>query len=140
MSDNHIRFRYKHMLPNDKRIWDRFLEQYGDYFDYFDYDVRVGEGVGDIVGVDELTKEIALALTRKRIDAVGFRGEEVWVFEIKPRAGLSALGQVTAYEELWNKDFRPRRVSYKAIVTDRTDNDIRYLCQTQGIRLYEVGP
>jgi hypothetical protein len=128
------------MLPNDKRIWDRFLEQFGDYFEYFDYDVRVGEGVGDIVGFDELTKEIALALTQKRIDAVGYRGDEVWVFEIKPRAGLSAIGQVTAYEVLWNRQFYPRRIYRKAIVTDRTDNDIRYLCQEKDIKLYEVGP
>lgn len=136
---NHIRFRYKHMLPGDKRIWDHFLERHGSYFERFDYDIHVGEGVGILEGVDPMTQRIATSLTQKRIDAVGYRGDEVWVFEIKPMAGLSALGQVSAYEQLYNKDREPLKVTYRAIVTDRTDNDIRYLCQAQGIRLYEVG-
>ena len=59
--------------------------------------------------------------------------------EIKPKAGLSAIGQVTAYEILYNKQFGAGKVSYKAIVTDRTDADIRTLCKELGIRLYEVG-
>jgi len=136
---SHIRFRYKHMLPRDKRIWDRFLEQHGSYFERFDYDIHVGEGVGILAGVSEMTQKIATTLTQKRIDAVGYRGSEIWVFEIKPKAGLSAIGQVSAYEILYNKDFGAGKVTYKAIATDRTDNDIRTLCKELGIRLYEVG-
>jgi len=136
---SHIRFRYKHMLPRDKRIWDRFLEQHGSYFERFDYDIHVGEGVGTLWGVSVMTQRIATSLTQKRIDAVGYRSGEVWLFEIKPKAGLSAIGQVSAYEILYNKDFGAGAVTYKAIVTDRTDNDIRHLCKELNIRLYEVG-
>lgn len=139
MISRHNRFRYKHMLPRDKVIWDRFLEQYGDYFERFDYDIHVGEGIGGICGYSKLTKKIALALTQKRIDAVGRKEGEIWVIEIKPKAGLSAIGQVTAYEILYNKGFGIGKVTHKAIVTDRTDVDIRTLCKELGIRLYEVG-
>lgn len=138
MSD-HIRFRYKHMLPGDRRIWDRFLEQHGDYFNRFEYDIHVGEGIGEIVGVDAMTQKIATVLSQKRIDAVGYRGGEVWLFEIKPHAGLSAIGQILSYETLYEKDFGAGKVSYIAIVTDRTDNDIRTMCNTYDIRLYETG-
>ena len=135
----HIRFRYKHMLPRDKAIWDRFLEQHGSYFERFDYDIHVGEGVGDIVGIDEMTRRIALSLTQKRIDATGYRGSETWFLEIKPKAGLSAIGQVIAYEILYGKQFGAPEKSYKAIVTDRADADIHTLCRELNIKLYEVG-
>jgi len=135
----HIRFRYKHMLPRDKVIWDRFLEQHGVYFERFDYDTHVGEGIGDIVGVTDQIRKIALSLTQKRIDAVGYKGSEIWVFEIKPKAGLAAVGQIISYRILYDKDFGPGKVTHKAIVTDRTDNDIRTLCRELSIRLYEVG-
>ncbi len=137
--NKHRRFRYPHMLPRDQYIWDKFLEQHGDYFEYFKYDIHVGEGVGNITGYPPEIVKMAKVLTQKRIDAVGFRGSEIWVFEVKPYAGLSAIGQVVAYEALWNKDFPDRQVTYKSIVTDRTDNDIRYMCKELGIRLYEVG-
>ena len=80
MISKHHRFRYKHMLPRDKEIWDRFLEQHGDYFDRFDYDIRVGKGIGDIVGVSDLTRKIAVSLTQKRIDATGYKSQEIWVW------------------------------------------------------------
>ena len=133
------RFRYPHMMPGDKAVWDRFLEQHGDYFEGFDYDIHVGEGVGEITGYSEEIKKAAIALSQKRIDAVGYRGNEVWVIEIKPHAGLSAIGQVLAYETLYNIEHETKPVTYKAIVTDRTDNDMRTLCGTMAIRLYEVG-
>ena len=139
MISKHHRFRYKHMLPRDREIWDRFLEQHGNYFDRFDYDIRVGEGIGNIVGVSELTRKIAVSLTQKRIDATGYKDTEIWVIEIKPKAGLSAIGQVTAYEILYNKQFGAGKVYAKAIVTDRTDADVRTLCKELNIRLYEVG-
>lgn len=127
------------MLPRDKAIWDRFLEQHGSYFERFDYDTHVGEGIGDIAGETDQTRRIALALTQKRIDAVGYKGSEIWVIEIKPYAGLSAIGQVVSYEILYNKDFGEGKVTHKAIVTDRTDADIHILCRKLSIRLYETG-
>jgi len=136
---DHKRYRYPHMLPRDARIWNHFLEQHGEYFDYFRYDIHVGEGIGEISGYPENIARLAKTLTQKRIDAVGYRGSEVWLFEIKPMAGLSAIGQILSYYSLYNKDFPDRPATYKAIVTDRTDNDIRYMCKEYSIRLYEVG-
>jgi hypothetical protein len=139
MPVKHLRYRYKHMVPAHQRIWERFLEQYGDYFDSFEYDMRVGVGIGDVYGYDEMTTQIAKALTQKRIDAVGRRGSEVWLFEIKPQAGLSAIGQVLAYKTLYEKEFGVGSVHRIAIVTDRTDIDESTVCEEYNIRIYEVG-
>lgn len=139
MPVKHLSYRYKHMLPRDVRLWERFLEQYGEYFDRFDYDIRVGVGVGDIYGYDEMTALIAKALTQKRIDAVGFRSGEIWLFEIKPKAGLSAIGQVLAYKTLYENQYGKGSVYRIAIITDRTDIDEYTVCQEHNIRVYEVG-
>jgi len=133
------RFRYPHMLPADQLLWDVFLPKYGSYWDGFDYDIHVGEGVGPLPGYPPGIARAALSLTQKRIDAVGYRGSEVWVFEIKPHAGLSAIGQVLSYSELYDTAHPGGLVTHKAIVTDLTDADIHTLCRTWAIRLYSLG-
>jgi len=139
MPVKHERYHYKHMLPRDTELWNHFLEQHGGYFDRFIYDEHVGEGVGDIYGYEPWVAQLAKSLTQKRIDAVGYRGGEVWLFEIKPKAGLAALGQIIAYEALWETGGRLPHVYRKAIVTDRTDGDIKTVADLYGVKVYEVG-
>jgi len=129
---------YPHMLPNETVIWDRFLKRHGDYFEGFEYDVRVGEGIGEPVNLVEPWRSAAIALSRKRIDAVGRRGQEVWLFEVKPEAGLSAIGQLMAYKVLYEDEHGGGVVTHLAIVSDRVDRDTKRAAQAHGIRVYEV--
>ena len=132
--------RFTHMMPGDVPLWQRFLAQHGEYFDRFEYDVHVGQGVDISPAWPEEIVRVALALTRKRIDAVGYRGSEVWLFEVKPDAGLSALGQILAYKALWERGRGKAASMYLAIVTDRVNPDEAYLFDTHGIRVYIVTP
>jgi len=78
-------------------------------------------------------------LTQKRIDVVAERDGEVWIFEVKPDAGLSAIGQVLSYRVLYKQHFREERPIKLAIVTTRVDDDIREVAKEYGIVVYELG-
>jgi len=128
------------MMPGDVPLWQRFLTQHGEYFDSFDYDRHVGQGVDIDPAWPEEIVRAALALTQKRIDAVGYKGPEVWLFEVKPDAGLSALGQLLSYKALWERDPVNPKVTYLAIITDRLNPDEQFLFESHGIRTYIVTP
>ena len=138
--DTFLAQRFIQMMPGDVPLWQRYIVQHGEYFDRFEYNRHVGEGVELDPSWPPNIVKAALALTQKRIDAVGYRGPEVWIFEVKPDAGLSALGQVLAYRTLWNRDPANPKVTYLAIITDRLNPDEAFLFDTYGVRVYIVTP
>ncbi len=100
-------------------LWNRFLERYGEAFTAFEYDVRVGPPSGAARGADRQTQDVFAALTRVRVDAVGYRAGEVWLFEVMPYAGLSAVGKLVGYAELFFRDRSPAERIRLGVVTDR---------------------
>jgi len=131
--------RFPHLLPNEEKIWVRFLQIYGDQFKNYRYDVRVGRGVDPGPRYEWKWRKLAIMLTQKRIDVVAERDGEVWIFEVKPDAGLSAIGQVLSYRVLYREQFKERRPIKLAIVTTRVDDDIREVAKEYGIVVYELG-
>jgi hypothetical protein len=132
--------RFTQMMAGDVPLWQRFLTEHGEYFDRFEYNAHVGEGVPLDPSWPPNIIKAAQALTTKRIDAVGYRGFETWLFEVKPDAGLSALGQLLAYRVLWERDVTRPGVNYLAIITDRMNPDEKLLFDTYGIKIYVVTP
>lgn len=130
--------KYPHMLSEDVAIWERFLVRFPETYDSFSYDVHVGEGLRDQDGVAEEVKFASMELIYKRIDVVGMVGSEVHIIEVKPDAGLSAVGQVMCYEALFERDFKPTGGIRKVIVTDRMWPDHEFLFKKFGILYYVV--
>lgn len=89
---------FYHMLPEDVEIWTRFLKLFADQWDRFDYDVLCGPPL-DIthLDLDPNMRQLAERLFALRIDVIAYRPGEAWIIEVKPNAGLSALGQLLAY-------------------------------------------
>jgi len=138
--EQHLQQRFTHMLPGDRVLWQRFLIRHGEYYDRFEYDVHLGEGVPISAAWPEWVQRAAKALTRKRVDVVGYRADEVWIFEVKPDAGLSAVGQLLGYKALWTKERGEPGRLYLAVVTDRLNPDEEFLFEHYGIRTYVVVP
>jgi len=107
-----------HMLPHDVEIWRRFLSQYEDDFEEFKYDVLCGPKVRledpDMPWLGDFS-ERALSL---RIDVLGFKEDEVWLIEVKPNAGLSALGQLMAYRFYLDPSYYEGKTLRAVVVTD----------------------
>jgi len=130
--------KYPHMFGYEAELWEIFLDRYGKYFERFEYDVHLGQGVPlEKIYPPEIV-HAAKVLTQKRVDVVGYREEEVWIIEVKPDAGLSALGQLLGYRALWIRDRGEPAKLELAVVTDILNPDEEYLFEHYGIRTYIV--
>lgn len=99
------RRKYPHMLGEDVVIWERFIEKYPDRYDSVDYDWRVGRGMELDADWEENVKRMATAITQKRIDAVGWNGDDVTIIEVKKSVSIGTLGQILGYRSLFVKEF-----------------------------------
>ena len=125
--------KYPHLAPQDKIIWDKFIDDHPDYFDSVDYDVRVGTGQTISAKPHAMTAEEWRAHTQKRIDVVGYKDDLIYIVELKPSASFSAIGQAVSYALLYRAEFNPKEKILPTIITDREVLDIRNLCNQQGI-------
>ena len=130
--------KYPHMSPMEEEIWDRFLKVHGDYFTRFEYDIHIGESPPPPPGLAEPYLSAMKVLSLLRIDVVGYRKNEVWIFEVKPTAGLSTIGQLIAYKDWWLRQREKPEVLYLAAVTDMLSPNVEYSLKEQGIKYYVV--
>jgi len=97
----HPTARFPHLLPWDAAIWRSFLELNGHDYQSFEYDVRVGDGRDPGPEYTQNIRNMAIQLSQRRIDAVGFQPGTITLFEITGSIGMTALGQCHAYPILY---------------------------------------
>jgi len=152
--------RYPHMGPEESKIWHRFLSATRMRFTRIDYDVRGGTGYipswlereyrtklelyekGLITQRDleltEATLKSTQALTQLRIDVVAETDDAIWILEVKPRAGRSALGQLEAYYFWFMKQFRPAKRVRLGVVCYEVDRNMEPIFASRGIAIFKV--
>lgn len=111
-------FKYPRMSLEDSKIWGRYLSKFSDLYDSFDYDLRVGAGVTPDLPIPEKFIKDYEDLTKKRIDAVGYKNNKATLFEVKPRAGTAALGQLISYRDLFLRSHPYIQISSLVCVTE----------------------
>lgn len=130
--------KYPHMLPADVKLWERWIDRYPDFFSAVEYDIHVGGTVKRLPWWSDAYKEMASALAARKIDVVGHRPGEVWIVELKPDAGASAIGQLLCYRILYNRKFQPTSSVVLCLITNNMVPDEEYLCGMFGIKWFEV--
>ena len=120
-----IRSYYPHMLADEARIWTKFLQTTELDFQKITYDVHLGQGILPTPDEPVFMTDLKLVVTRKRVDAVAETAEDIWIFEVKPRIGMSALGQLVNYFELYQAEYRPTKAVMLAAIGEREAPDIR---------------
>lgn len=131
--------RFVHMSPQDKYIWAKALLDGWIKYAPFSYDVRVGDGVPVPESASRLEKLLAYQLGAKRIDVVAKPNGETWLIEVKPRAGLSAIGQLIGYRVLYAAEHPDETTIRTWLVTDQLQNDMIKPLEAAEIEVYEVG-
>lgn len=130
--------KYPHMLPADIVLWERWLARYKDEYERYEYDVHVGK-VKPIYPTSPVDlMKLAEAVSRKRIDVVAWKEKVPVIIEVKPYAGLSALGQLLGYRILYAKEHPEEGVISLGCITDRLDEDMEYLFNHYGITIWVV--
>lgn len=125
--------KYPHLMPNDIRIWERFIKIFPNFYQSVDYDIKVGHPriyPGNLT--DQYKKDLEY-LSKKRIDVVGYRGNEIHIIELKPSANFQAIGQVLGYLELF-EPYAPKEANLTGfIITDFEVPDVKDICKKKGL-------
>lgn len=129
------RYKYPHMGPEDKAIWERFIDANPSAFDFVAYDVPVGEVPPFDTTVNPQTGGDDARLYKKKIDVVAWKGEVCFIIELKPKAGMSTLGQVKGYVTLFKRDYSPKEVLQAMIITDEIRPDMEFLAEENRVLL-----
>lgn len=129
-------FKFPRMSPHDTEIWRKFLIHHHNEYLTFDYDLPVGSGVDPGPSVGENFRKDFIDLTRKRIDAVGYNSKGVTLFEVKPRAGTTALGQLLVYRQLYVQTKPTVDNITMAVVTEFMNDEEAIIYKSNGIQIY----
>ena len=128
------------MYGAEAALWDQWLKLHGEDYARFMYDVHVGRPWPDHLVMPERWRKGAEAVYLKRIDVVGYQPGVITVFEVKPHAGLGALGQILGYLTLYEDQFGPPEELRGAIVTELVDPNVEKILEDHGIELFVIPP
>ncbi len=132
------RYWYPHMQQDHVSIWERFIATYPESYDTCQYDVTVGSVPGFTDPAHPVSVPGQEKLYKKKIDVVAFKGGNIDIIEIKPKANASAVGQVKRYVYLYSKEFAPGKNLQPVIVTDSMDDDDREFARDEGVLVVVV--
>jgi hypothetical protein len=123
-------------LPKDQIIWTNFLDSHPEIPADIDYNVRVGKGFDPGPNWEPSARQAAIANSQLRLDAVVEWQGAWWIFEVKPRCGASAVGQLLQYEVLYEESYPNNRPIKLAIVTAQPKLGLQTLCTRYHVTLY----
>jgi hypothetical protein len=129
---------FPHMLPGDVELWNRFLDEHGHEYVGFRYDVHVGGAIERESKWTDKVHQMASWLVSKRIDAVGYRPGVTVIFEVKPEAGVTAVGQLVTYRMLFLEKYPVAGEVQCALVCSNILPDERRVLVTQGFGVFVV--
>lgn len=133
-----IQTRYLHMKKEEAVIWTRFLTQTNLEFDTITYDLHLGEGMPISTKDLSYIADLKRAVTRKRVDAIGENSKAIWIFEVKPRIGMSTIGQLLVYWQLYLKEYPTPKPVYLGAVGERKEPDLDPILLALGIVTFLV--
>lgn len=133
-----IQTHYPHMRADEARIWTRFLQKTDLEFTRVTYDLHLGVGVLPLPADPDYMRRLLSAVTKKRVDAVGETDTDIWIFEVKPRISMSALGQLVTYFELYQEEHRPVKPLMLAAIGEREAPDMRAAYELYAVNIILV--
>lgn len=95
---------YPGLMPQEVAVLREWLRLHESEYDRFEYNCRVGIGNDPGPTYSPAMRDMALNLTRKRIDAIAWKSNQATLIEVKKRATLAAVGQIVSYRTLWTAD------------------------------------
>jgi len=119
-------------------IWERFLTAFPNAYDEVAYNVKVGEGAVIPEGTEENIAFDFKTLTQRKIDVIGFKGNDIDIIELKPYAGTGAVGQVKAYGILFKSTYDATAKPNLIVMTDVEQRDTKTVAESEGVKLIVI--
>jgi len=126
---------FVHLLPLERPIWARYLAGTSEEFLSVVYDLHLGEGAPVDPALSTGTQAIIAAVSRKRVDVIGETADSIIIFEVKPRAGMGAMGQLLNYQRLYLREKRPTKPVRTVVVCERIEPDVAGAYAQYGIEI-----
>jgi len=126
---------FVHLLPLERPIWAKYLAATTEEFLSLVYDLHLGEGAPVDPSWSEGTAAIVAAVSRKRVDVIGETAGSIIIFEVKPRAGMGAMGQLLNYRALYLRERRPTKPLRMMVVCERVEPDVTRTYAQYGIEI-----
>lgn len=95
------RAKFPAMQVDEILVWRNWLVDHHQEFDRFDYNVLLGLNVDPGPEFPDYVRKAAIHTRSLRIDAVGWKGDQPTIFEVKRRAGPENVGQLLVYRGMW---------------------------------------
>lgn len=129
---------YPHMMPEDKAVWERFLEKNPDFYERCAYDVRVGK-VPEFVTSDPENDIASMeALYKKKIDVLAESDGVLDLIELKPVCGMSTIGQVKGYTHFFKRDWPGMAIPVPVVICGAATDDVREFAEAEGVAVVVV--
>lgn len=129
---------YPGMAKREVLIWNAFVRNVRLPKGTLYYGARVGRPIPAQAGESSWVTSVRQMTSRKRLDVVLRTPEAWWMFEVKVRAGLSAVGQAIGYEFLFSQAIAGETPVMSVLVCDYVTPDVDIICAHEGIGLYVV--
>lgn len=129
-------YRFPHLLPVDADIWRQHLEAHFSEYSQLEYDVRVGDGRDPGPGFDRNMRDMAYALSCRRIDVVAHVGSGLQIIEVTHSAGFTAIGQLISYPILYRDTYPGGAPLRPILVAGEIQTDITPVLERLGIMYY----
>lgn len=130
--------KYPHMSPKEEELWDRYLAWSPHRFLKLTYDLHLGDHAPIDPGWPEWLVRLVKATSMLRVDVIGETADAVYIFEVKDRAGMNALGQLMTYERLYIEEYHPTKPVKKVAICESIRSDMAVLLPEWGIEVIVV--
>ncbi len=134
-----MKAKYRHMLPRETRIWDKYLDLFGVPAGRIGYDVHLGDGLPFQPAWPEWMRRMVKTLSTHRVDVLIERENTVTIIEIKRVAGFGALGQLLGYGALWVREHGVGRDVHLMCLCERAEADAVSAFRFYDIEVVELG-
>lgn len=126
------------MHAPDLAIWHAFHERYGSAFDAIEYDVKVGLGRDPEYTQENNIRQMAVKLSKRRIDAVAHIRNKRYIFEVTDHCSFRAIGQALVYQILYDEMTKGLFECIPIIICQEIGTDIHSSLESLKLSFYHL--
>jgi hypothetical protein len=131
----YLRSTWPGLNPREVVVFNSWLLLHYNEYTAMDFNVRIGNGSDPLPTMTDPEKVQWKMNTQKRIDCLAYKDSQAEIIEVKDRAEIRVVGQISMYSILWLQDNPGALKPVLRIVANRADSDVLFTAAASGIRV-----